>query len=351
MLPQPVKTVERLNKKRPTIIRVKSQLAQQIFLNIASFRLDIVRQKYTDSATLGTMKTTMKNIWIVGCGDIGRRLFQLYQAEHKNDTIQAIVQTDSSVAACNKSGLKTLQMDLDSLGSCENIGFNKAQFAGSTLFYFAPPPLTGKQDTRLKNFLSKLKGAPSRIVLISTTGVYGDSQGEWIDETTPPNPVAERAYRRLSAEETLKSWAKEHAKQYMILRVPGIYAQDRLPLARLRKGLPVVDEAEAGFTNRIHADDLAQACLLAMHCSHKNETINVSDGNPSTMTAYFNHVADFAGLPRPSQISLAEAKQTLSSGMVSYLKESRRIKNTKMLELLEIKLKYPTLKSALKTHT
>ena len=306
------------------------------------------------------MKTTAKKIWIVGCGDVGRRLSQQYQSEFNNISIQAIVQSDASVTACNKLGLETHQVNLDH--SLEQ-AFNNSEFEDSWLFYFAPPPSEGKHDSRLKNFLDatldisletkldttshKTKNTPSRIVLISTTGVYGDSQGEWVDETTPTKPIAERAYRRLSAEDALKSWAKKTAKEYMILRVPGIYAQDRLPLARLQKGLPVVNQAEAGFTNRIHADDLAQACLLAMSCSHKNETINITDGNPSTMTDYFNQVADYAGLPRPPQISLQEAQQTLSAGMVSYLKESRRIKNTKMLQLLKIKLKYPNLKTTL----
>jgi len=300
------------------------------------------------------MKTTPNKIWIVGCGDVGRRLSQQYQSEFNNISIQAIVQSDASVTACNKLGLKTHQINLDH--ELEQ-AFKNSEFEDSWLFYFAPPPSEGKVDSRLKNFLDGMldtelatdKNTPSRIVLISTTGVYGDSQGEWIDETTPTNPVAERAYRRLSAEDALKSWATKTATEYMILRVPGIYAQDRLPLARLQKGLPVVNQAEAGFTNRIHADDLAQACLLAMSCSHKNQIINITDGNPSTMTDYFNQVADYAGLPRPPQISLQEAQQTLSAGMVSYLKESRRIKNTKMLELLKIKLKYPNLKTTLKT--
>ncbi len=134
----------------------------------------------------------------------------------------------------------------------------------------------------------------------------------------------------------------------MILRVPGIYAIERLPLERLKKSLPVINAEEAGYTNRIHADDLAQACKAAMECESANQIINVTDGNPSTMTDYFNQVADFADLPRPPQISLAEAEKTLSAGMLSYMKESRRIKNDKMLKSLNFKLRYPDLKTSLK---
>jgi len=211
-----------------------------------------------------------------------------------------------------------------------------------------PPSAAVAKDTRLKRFLAKLTTPPRRIVLISTTGVYGDSQGAWIDEDTPVNPQADRAVRRVSAEQILQRWADNTHCQIQILRVPGIYAKDRLPIARLEKGLPIVNEDEAGFTNRIHADDLARVCKAAMECETHNHIINVTDGNPSTMTDYFNHVADFANLPRPPQISLQEAEQTLSPGMVSYLKESRRIRNDKMLEVLGIELIYPSLDASLK---
>ncbi len=295
------------------------------------------------------------NIWIVGCGDIGRRVSALYdnqpplQNSQKQggwtstlSNIQGIVQSDASKLVCEQANIKVTQINLDKPYHGSTNQFNNAH-----VFYFAPPPSAGKTDTRLANFLNMIAGQPKRIVLISTTGVYGDSQGKWIDEDTPTNPKADRARRRLSAEQLLNEWANTYHTEFMILRVPGIYAQNRLPLSRLKKGLAVVKEAEAGWTNRIHADDLAQACKAAMHCEQSHETINITDGNPSSMTDYFNHVADYAKLPRPPQISMREAEQTLSEGMISYLKESRRIKNNKMLSILKITLKYPTLKSAL----
>lgn len=280
------------------------------------------------------------NLWVIGCGDIGRRVASLYRNEKVQ--IQGIVQSEASVVACEKLDITAQKQNFDDALSIETDAFKDAN-----IYYFMPPPSEGKEDTRLQNFLFEVKHLPQRIILISTTGVYGDSNGAWIDESTPINPIAERALRRASAEQTLTHWANQFDKAFMILRVPGIYAQDRLPLARLKKGLAVVKESEAGFTNRIHADDLALACKAAMASELSAETINITDGNPSTMTEYFNTVADYANLPRPPQISMQEAEETLSAGMVSYLKESRRIANDKMLELLKIKLKYPTLASAL----
>lgn len=292
---------------------------------------------------------TENKTWIIGCGDIGRRVASLY----KSNTVNGIVSSEESALLCRKESIQSHILDLDSSYELEKNDFNNAD-----IYYFAPPPKEGAKDTRLKRFLSQLtqfKQLPRRIVLISTTGVYGDSKGEWIDESTPINPQADRAVRRVSAEQILQRWiennngveSNEKAYEFMILRVPGIYAEDRLPLARLKQGLPIVNASEAGFTNRIHADDLADACKAAMECEAHNLIINVTDGNPSTMTDYFNHVADYAKLPRPPQISLTEAEQILSVGMVTYLKESRRIRNDKMLDILNFTLKYPDLKTAL----
>jgi len=282
------------------------------------------------------------NLWIIGCGDIGRRVASLYQDD--KTIIQGIVQSEESLKACEKLNIKAQRLNFDNA-----LPLDLDAFIDANIFYFMPPPSEGTEDTRLHKFLTKVKHLPQRIILISTTGVYGDSKGAWIDESTPINPIAERALRRASAEKTLSNWAAQFDKAYIILRVPGIYAQDRLPLARLKKGLPVVKESEAGFTNRIHADDLALACKAAMASTISAEIINFTDGKPSTMTDYFNQVADYANLPRPPQISMQEAEKTLSAGMISYLKESRRIRNDKMLKLLKIKLKYPDLSSTFKT--
>lgn len=279
------------------------------------------------------------DIWIIGCGDIGRRVAKLYQKAR----IFGIMHSEKSVSSCRDLGIKAYQADFDR-------EINLPEISASKIYYFMAPPSIGREDTRLTGFLEyieeeKKESIKRRIVLISTTGVYGNSNGAWIDETASVSPNADRAYRRLSAEQALENWQEKTGGEYMILRVPGIYAQSRLPLSRLEKGLPIVREEEAGWTNRIHADDLAQACKAAMGCISKNEIINICDGNPSTMTDYFNHIADYSNLPRPRQISMKDAEDTLSDGMVSYLKESRRISNKKMFKLLKIQLEYPSLQS------
>jgi len=288
------------------------------------------------------------NLWIIGCGDIGRRVVRLYNARigKQAKSLSALVKSEVSKQRCDQLGINTFAIDLDNKEQIQSLNIDDA-IKGSKLFYFSPPPANGIEDTRLAQFLSSLSTQPKRIVLISTTGVYGDSKGEWIDESYPINPQAERAQRRYFAEQTLQHWAQQYQVEYSILRVPGIYAKDRLPLARLKKGLPVVNQHEAGWTNRIHADDLATVCQYAMESSISGEIYNVTDGHPSTMTDYFNQVADYANLPRPPQISMQQAEATLSVGMVSYLKESRRISNQKMLDHFDLTLDYPSLKQGL----
>jgi nucleoside-diphosphate-sugar epimerase len=294
---------------------------------------------------------------IIGCGDIGRRVASLYL--EVGTKVEAWVRSEVSYQACRDLGLKTHKVNFD-----QPFGLNAFGNKSHVLYTVPPPPLTKGEplqqgsyarnifDTRLQAFLQAIDpGAISKFVLISTTGVYGDCGGAWVDETTPIKPKVDRALRRADAEASLREWAQKNRVDYLILRVPGIYALDRLPLRRLKSGAPMVTRNEAPWTNRIHADDLAAVCFTALNSPIANEIVNVADDAPSSMTEYFFAVADYAGLPRPPEISLQKARQSLSSGMLSYLEESRRIDNSKMKKLLNIKLKYPTLKHGLTLYT
>lgn len=281
-----------------------------------------------------------KNIWIMGCGDIGRRTAALYQQEGREVT--GWVRSEESMLKGQQQGISMRTADFDA--GCF-VPRNTLQ--DREIFWFMPPPPQGEQDIRLRRFLLSAQKAPRRIVLISTTGVYGDCEGRWIDEDEPLKPVAARAVRRVDAETALREWGDKYGGDWVILRVPGIYAPERLPLARLQRGEPVLCEEEAPWTNRIHADDLAAVCKRAMEVAPARSIYNATDGHPSTMTDYFNQVADYAGLDRPPQVSLAEAQQVMSAGMMSYLQESRRIGNDKLLRELGMELTYPALEDGL----
>jgi nucleoside-diphosphate-sugar epimerase len=286
----------------------------------------------------------MESVLIVGCGHIGRRV--AVQLHARGQRVTGVVRSPASAAQLRALGIDALCLDLDA--SARPVpGFGKF----GSLCYFAPPPSSGVQDTRMRGFLEALdeSSLPRRIVYISTSAVYGDCHGDWITEEQPVQPATERGRRRLDAEQQLQAWAARHGVEWVILRVPGIYGPGKLPLERLRKELPVLQEADAPYTNRIHADDLAAICVASLDSDHHNTVYNVSDGHPGTMTDYFFRVADAAGLPRPSVVSRELAQHVLSEGMLSFLQDSRRIDNRKLLQDLGIVLQYPDLEAGLRS--
>jgi nucleoside-diphosphate-sugar epimerase len=276
---------------------------------------------------------------IIGCGYTGRRVAAAYL--ERGSEVWGLVKTPGSATQLRELGIRPVLGDLDRLHLPE------LPLKGNRLFYFAPPPAQGTIDARVHNLRTAFEqqGDPRRVVYISTTGVYGDCNGEWVDESRPVNPNADRAKRRWDAEEALRAWWESSEGELIILRVSGIYGPNRLPLARLHEGLPLIREEEAPFTNRIHIDDLV--CIAAMERGRDGEVYNVADGTPSTMTDYFNRIADLAGLARPPVISLKEGEEKLSAGMMSYMRESRRLDNRKLREELGVKLKHPTLDTGL----
>jgi len=222
-------------------------------------------------------------------------------------------------------------------------------FADTTLFYFVPPPSQGVIDSRIERFLQALEDntTPDKIILISTTGVYGDCADRWIDETRQPRADTDRARRRLSAEHILQQWCDQREIDYAILRVPGIYGPGKLPLKRLQEQKPILNMAESPWSNRIHIDDLVQSCMNALAYTGKERIFNISDGNPSSMSDFFLSVAATMNLPTPQQISLDECKKLFSDNMMSYLLESKKIDNSRMRHELNVQLKYPSLRQGL----
>lgn len=284
-----------------------------------------------------------RNVLIVGCGDIGVRVARLCQSDHR--IVSGLARTDAAHKRLHAFGIEPVFGNLDEPDTLQNL-----PSAGRLVFYFAPPPGGGPIDTRMRNFCAAARSEklPFKVVYISTSGVYGDCGGAWVTEETKPNPQTSRAKRRFDAEQTLQSWGDAHDVPVVVLRVTGIYGPGRLPIARLQQGHPVLKEAEAPPTNRIHADDLATTCVAAGVRAGNRQIFNVSDGHPGTMTQYFNAVADLLKLPRPKQISMSEARQIMNPIMLSYLSEARRMDNQKMLGKLEVTLNYPDLESGLK---
>jgi len=289
----------------------------------------------------------LAHIVIIGCGDIGQRVAKIWKNLEKS--VFGIARSENSLNSLRQQHIQALSADLDDSASLHKIKSNITKH--SLLYYFAPPPAKGVEDTRMLNFLHHLNAdsLPSHVIYISTSGVYGDQQGKLINENTPVNPQVDRAKRRYHAEQQLQQWSIKNSVPVTILRVGGIYGPNRLPLQRIKDQIPMLHENLAPSTNRIHADDLAHVCVAAACQKAEGEIYNVSDGSNSNMTEYFNTLADFFELPRPPLVDWDEAEKTISEGMLSYLKESRRMDNSKMMKELEIELIYPTLNDGLKS--
>ena len=213
------------------------------------------------------------------------------------------------------------------------------------MLHFAPPPGEGRDDPRTARLIAALTKAriiPQRFVYISTSGVYGDCAGAHVTEARPRRGRTARARRRVAAEDRLRRWAKRYGVRLSILRAPGIYAETRLPLERLKQGTPVLRPEDDVFTNHIHADDLARATIAAAFRGKPNRAYNISDDAELPMGVWFDAVADAFGLPRPARVSWEEAEKHIAPLLLSFMSESRRLSNTRMKRELRVRLRYPT---------
>lgn len=273
---------------------------------------------------------------IVGCGDIGQRIASRLRAQ--GATVTGVVQGAASAELLRATGIAPLQGNLD-----------QAEWqwpAADAIYWCAPPPTQGVDDPRLAAALRQLSVPAQGFLYVSTSGVYGDCQGRWIDEAEPLKPQSARGQRRLAAELHLRAWAARTGGKTVTLRVPGIYGPGRLPLQRLQKGLPIVKAEDSPWTNRIHADDLADAALLALAKGTASAAYNVSDGAPTTMTDYFLRCAALLNLPPPPQVMMAEARVQLSPALLSFMEESKRLR-THVLRALGWQPRYPDLAAGL----
>ena len=293
-------------------------------------------------------------ILLIGCGDVARRFLSLLPRALR---VHALLRDGSRAGDWRAAGALPLLADLDDPASLRRL-----HGLADVVVHLAPPPNSGDRDSRTRHLLAALsrtgrpgnpaksstgkgmraKSLPQRLIYISTTGVYGDCAGEHIDETRRRQPESARASRRVDAEDTLRCGGARNEVAVTILRAPGIYAADRLPIERLQRGTPALCAEDDVYTNHIHADDLARAILAAIRYGRPNRAINVVDDGDLKMADYFDAVADAFALPRPPRLDRETLRQQLSPVQYSFMRESRRIGNTRLKRELRLRLTYPT---------
>ncbi|HJU99435.1 MAG TPA: NAD-dependent epimerase/dehydratase family protein [Burkholderiaceae bacterium] len=275
---------------------------------------------------------------VIGCGDVGMRLLPLLRTQFR---VFAVTSQPARCAELRALGAVPVVADLDQPATLHRLR-GLAQY----VVHLAPPQADGARDLRTRHVTAILPER-GRLVYVSTSGVYGDCGGALIDESRPVAPRNGRALRRVDAEQVLRAWAVRRGAVLSILRVPGIYAGDRLPLKRLREGTPALIEADDVYTNHIHADDLARIVARALLRGQANRVYHAVDDSDMKMGQYFDAVADAHGLARAPRLPRAELERVVTPTLLSFMSESRRMRNTRLKRELGVRLHYPTVADAL----
>jgi nucleoside-diphosphate-sugar epimerase len=283
------------------------------------------------------LKLKRPRLLILGCGDVGMRLLPLVRARFR---VFAVTTDPARCAELRAAGAVPLVADLDRPHTLKRL-------AGLATFvvHMAPPQSEGTLDRRTRNLCAILpEGA--RLVYVSTSGVYGDCGGALIDETRTVAPHNGRAWRRVDAERVLRDWARRAGARLAILRVPGIYARERLPLRRLEQGTAALRAEDDVYTNHIHADDLASIVALALFRALPGRIYHAVDDTHMKMADYFDTVADAFDMPRPPRVARAQLAACVSPMLLSFMSESRRMRNERLKTELGVRLRFPHLGAA-----
>jgi nucleoside-diphosphate-sugar epimerase len=279
---------------------------------------------------------------IVGCGDVGLRLVKWLRSKHPATRLRifATYRTLGKAAEIRNAGATPFHLDLDKPSS---INAKRLSGVAHWMINLSPPPNdSAGTDPRSKHLLDALESTRNaRWVYISTSGVYGDCQGAWVDEARPVAAQSARGARRVDGERI------HRANGASVLRAPGIYGQDRLPIDRLKAGTPALREEDDTYTNHIHALDLAIMSWLAVFRGSAKRVFNASDDSHMKMGDYFDAVANAFDLPKPPRLPRAEVAKAVSPMMLTFMSESRRLKNDRMKKELRMRLRYPTVASTL----
>ena len=300
----------------------------------------------SNQSPLGALPARFRRprVLIVGCGDVGVRVARQLRGKV---TVRALTSQRSRAPELRAIGATPLWGNLDRPQTLRRIAG-----LGQRVLHLAPPATIGYEDERTNALLRALhlRGLPQSLVYGSTSGVYGDCDGAFVNEVRALSATTPRAQRRADAEASVRFFGRSSGAVVSVLRIPGIYAHDRAggtPLERLRKATPVLDAQDDVYTNHIHADDLARACVLALWRGKPQRAYNVNDDTALKMGDYFDAAAALYGLPLPLRVSRERAQGELGAMQLSFMSESRRMVNTRMKQELRLRLRFPTIQEGL----
>jgi nucleoside-diphosphate-sugar epimerase len=286
---------------------------------------------------------------IIGCGDVGLRVAQ---AQAGRVRLMALTSSPHRVEELRSRHITPLVGNLDQPRTLSRLAG-----LATRVVHLAPPPGEPPRewwrDARTLALVRtlRLRTPPRSLVYASTSGVYGDCGGERVSEVRAVAPGTPRAQRRVDAESVVRHFGRAAGVRVAILRVPGIYANDRAggtPRERLLRATPVLQADDDVYTNHIHADDLARVLAVALWRARPQRSYNASDDSEMKMGDYFDLAADVYGLPRPPRMARSTAHSELPLMLLSFMSESRRLLNRRMKHELRVRLRYPTVLEGLR---
>ena len=280
------------------------------------------------------------NLILAGSGYLGESIIAEYNIIKNTFNIIELCRSIKN----NTPEVKTIQIDFDK--SADDMSYVER----SVIVYMAPPDTLSLKDERLNKFLNNISNYEvKKLIYISTSGVYGNCNGNIVNEENKLNPLTDRAKRRADAETQIQKFCMRKNIGGIIFRVPGIYGRNRLPIKRVKERDPLINIEESRTTNLIHVGDLTRLVIKALSLTNKKtEIINVSDGKAVKTTRYYEIIYKALNMKLPEYISYDQAIRMYDEKRASFLKESRVLDVTKMKQLFPGCIKYKKLEDGIK---
>ena len=278
-----------------------------------------------------------RRLFIFGLGFSGLEIAKLARAD--GWTVAGTCTTEEKARRLREAGIEAHRFDGTAALSSEAFGESS-----HVLCTIAP----GSGGDPALRTCRELLGQTRWLGYLSTTGVYGDHEGGWVDETTPPLPTQPRSQQRLAAEQGWRALAAEAGASLHILRLPGIYGPGRSTFDRVRAGTAQRIDKPGQVFSRIHVEDLAASAMKAAARETGTEIWNVADDLPASNADVIAYACELLGRPVPPVVPWEEAAPTMSAMARSFYSESRRVRNDKLKNELGVRLRYPTYREGLR---
>jgi nucleoside-diphosphate-sugar epimerase len=281
----------------------------------------------------------VKRALIVGCGYTGMRL--AVRLLEMNCRVVGTTRRESRAGELETAGIEPL---LGELGAVETL--RRIDELGPELVAYLVPPQA--LDDPLPGVLAATARAPLEAFLYaSSTAVYGDRGGDWVDETTIVKPETREAEARHAAERICVEAAWSYQTPTRVCRITGIYGPGRTLEKALASGDYVLIEGHDGWVSRIHVDDLVSALLAAWQRGGDGRVYNLVDDEPHRASEFAYLAADLQGLPRPEWIEESEARERLGEARLRRKLANKRVRSLRLKDDLKVELRYPTYREGL----